>query len=351
MTLDRSANQNPVPDNIRTNIIKGLWQWNTTLIPQTAEETWDTYFHYYASKCKTWIEYGHGEYTFVRKDKDITAIAKKLEDGTSKAEIKRWLLLKNTQERLEDVKERMAEGSVRLVVRLTTMVDIGYLPGTNAHISLPWDSEQTDLKTLLATYFKGSSTDSEKIKFETEMTAFNITRYTGLKIRWTDNLADHLRLIENDKELCIFHHITFLKRQIDSPIFPAYLAKETLQTLALLFPRYDRDTEKWLKPKLSTSGDAARLDKELLSCDRVMPEDRRAEKFKFWREELITLKEKFDTPRPTSIVQFWYDRRNKVQWYTFWIAVLVLVLTVFFGLVQSLEGALQVYKAYHPMAS
>jgi hypothetical protein len=52
--------------------------------------------------------------------------------------------------------------------------------------------------------------------------------------------------------------------------------------------------------------------------------------------------------RRTSILQFWYDRRNKVQWYTFWIAVLILCLTVFFGLVQSIEGALQVYKAYHP---
>jgi hypothetical protein len=28
--------------------------------------------------------------------------------------------------------------------------------------------------------------------------------------------------------------------------------------------------------------------------------------------------------------------------------VVVLVLTIFFGLVQSTEGALQVYKAYHP---
>jgi hypothetical protein len=79
-----------------------------------------------------------------------------------------------------------------------------------------------------------------------------------------------------------------------------------------------------------------------------VPEQRYAEKFTFWRDELLTLKEKFDEPRPTSIVHFWYDRRNKVQWYTFWIAALVLCLTIFFGLVQSIEGASQVYKAYHP---
>jgi len=79
-----------------------------------------------------------------------------------------------------------------------------------------------------------------------------------------------------------------------------------------------------------------------------MPEDRRADTFKFWRDELIILKGKFDKPRHSSIVNLWYDRRNKVQWYTFWIAVFILCLTVFFGLIQSIEGALQVYKAYHP---
>lgn len=81
-----------------------------------------------------------------------------------------------------------------------------------------------------------------------------------------------------------------------------------------------------------------------------MAEDRRIEAFKFWRDELVTLKELYEQPRPNSISQFWHDSRNKVQWYTFWVAVLVLCLTIFFGVVQSVEGAMQVYKAYHPTA-
>ena len=52
--------------------------------------------------------------------------------------------------------------------------------------------------------------------------------------------------------------------------------------------------------------------------------------------------------KPSTISQFRYDRRNGVQWYTFWVAVLVLVLTVAFGVIQSIEGALQAYKAYYP---
>ncbi|KAF2825903.1 hypothetical protein CC86DRAFT_370764 [Ophiobolus disseminans] len=116
----------------------------------------------------------------------------------------------------------------------------------------------------------------------------------------------------------------------------------------MLFPRYDKITEKWLSSELASGKDSILPDPALLHGTRMVSDDRRAVNFEFWRDELLTLKERFDEPRPSSITQFWYDRRNKVQWYTFWIAVLVLCLTIFFGVIQSVEGALQVYKAYHP---
>jgi len=77
-------------------------------------------------------------------------------------------------------------------------------------------------------------------------------------------------------------------------------------------------------------------------------DDRQIEKFKFWRDRIIILKQVFDEAKPSTLLQWWYDRRNGKQWYTFWIAVLVLILTFFFGFVQSIEGALQAYKAFHP---
>jgi hypothetical protein len=133
-----------------------------------------------------------------------------------------------------------------------------------------------------------------------------------------------------------------------SDIYPKGLIEETLRTLDLLFPRYDSDTQRWLASECTSTKDAIQPDPALLTCDRMMSDDRCAATFSYWRDKLLTLKDKFDQPQHTSMAQFWYDRRNKIQWYTFWIAVLVLCLTVFFGLVQSLEGALQVYKAYHP---
>jgi hypothetical protein len=136
-----------------------------------------------------------------------------------------------------------------------------------------------------------------------------------------------------------------------SSVLPPGLADETLRTIAMLFPRNDRNTRNWILSECSSAKNAIHLDIEILSCDQIIGEQRRAEAYMFWRDELLTLKELFDQPRPTSIAQFWYDRRNKAQWYTFWIAVLILCLTIFFGLIQSIEGALQVYKAYHPTSA
>ena len=131
-----------------------------------------------------------------------------------------------------------------------------------------------------------------------------------------------------------------------SSLFPPGLITETLQTLALLFPQSDRKTQAWFLQK--QSADALGLDSRLVQCGQLRADDRRIENFRFWHDRLVVLKQVFDESRPATLWQWWADRRNGVQWYTFWVAVLVLFLTVFFGLVQSIEGALQVYKAYHP---
>jgi ABC-type Fe3+ transport system permease subunit len=60
---------------------------------------------------------------------------------------------------------------------------------------------------------------------------------------------------------------------------------------------------------------------------------------------LVMLKQVFDEAQPRTMAQWWHDRRNGVQWYTFWVAVMVLALTILFGLIQSVEGALQVYMS------
>ena len=120
--------------------------------------------------------------------------------------------------------------------------------------------------------------------------------------------------------------------------------RETLLTLTLLFPQKDASSRNWHKTLLNSGV----VDHRLFSSSPLRTVDRQISNFHFWRDRMVILKQRFDEAEPGTVSQWWYDRRKGVQWYTFWIAAIVLVLTVFFGLVQCIEGALQVYKAFSP---
>jgi len=124
-------------------------------------------------------------------------------------------------------------------------------------------------------------------------------------------------------------------------MFPDGFIDETIRTLALLFPQSDPKTMKWCR-KLSRTLD---IDCQVLKCDRLRAIDRHIDNFAFWRDRLVVLKQVFDEAEPSTLSQWWFDRRNGVQWYTFWLAILVLGFTLLFGLVQCIEGAVQIYTA------
>ncbi|KAJ5657644.1 uncharacterized protein N7484_001293 [Penicillium longicatenatum] len=121
-------------------------------------------------------------------------------------------------------------------------------------------------------------------------------------------------------------------------IFPPGLVDETLATLALLFPQGDKETEKWYRRQDGPE----ELDENVLQCGKM---DKPIGDYKYWHHRLVILKSEFDNSRPSNLKQWWNDRRDVSQWYPLWVAI---SLTVLFGLVQSIEGALQVYKAYNP---
>jgi hypothetical protein len=84
----------------------------------------------------------------------------------------------------------------------------------------------------------------------------------------------------------------------------------------------------------------------------VPSSQRQIERFRFWRDRLGVLKQAYDETTPRTVPQWWHDRRNGPQWFPFWVAVVALVfatLALFLTVVQTIEGGLQVYLAYHPV--
>lgn len=129
-------------------------------------------------------------------------------------------------------------------------------------------------------------------------------------------------------------------------MYPPQLIEETLRTLTLLFPSYNIASKKWYQKEAAKA--TCGLDKRLIDIGNLNAEERQIDNFSYWHDRLVILKEVYDEARPSTLSQFWYDRRNGPQWYTFWVALCVLVLTVltlFLAMVQCVEGGMQVYIA------
>ncbi|RKU47800.1 hypothetical protein DL546_007263 [Coniochaeta pulveracea] len=132
----------------------------------------------------------------------------------------------------------------------------------------------------------------------------------------------------------------------DNPIYPDGLAEETLQTLKLLLPQSDKKSRLWLGHQIASSR-PLQLDHCLARLGPSRSHERRIENFFYWHDRLVILKQAFDDSSPKTLQQWWHDRRNPVQWYTFWVAIIVFVMTLFFGIIQSVEGAMQVYLSWN----
>jgi hypothetical protein len=66
--------------------------------------------------------------------------------------------------------------------------------------------------------------------------------------------------------------------------------------------------------------------------------------FDHWRNRMLELYQLFHSP-PMGWTQLWADRRNPLQWYTFWLAIMILILTVIFGFISSVTAVMQTYYA------
>lgn len=124
------------------------------------------------------------------------------------------LSLRSTLNSTPANEEEIINNSIDLAARLYLMVNIGVNESSVLGEPVIWTDG--NLKDLLATHFKACNTlGSTSTKLEPTFKACHLEKIAGINIEWTDNLADHLRLIDDGDEVVvtIFHHASYLKRQ------------------------------------------------------------------------------------------------------------------------------------------
>jgi hypothetical protein len=307
----------------------------------------EPYFEYYTEQCRT-VYHALGTQLPFSKHDNIIELAHDIKQGLTRQQV-----IENLEERHTGVvsssqfdKTEILNGAVDLAARLILMADVGNPTSNRAwtgRASQFWNSGSIQDFTTSIFPVQVASRHSG-VQLDINFTARNLDAIAGLKVELTNNLLDHLKMIdiEGETTVMIFHHASFLKNQAH-PYFPDGFINETLQTLALLFPqnKWYREGKTWYYKRIKPSVTDA--DPNVLACGPWIMTD--IDTYQFWHSRLVRLKFVFDQAKPKTLRQWWYDRREGTQWYALWVAV---GFTVFFGLVQSIEGALQVHKAYYP---
>ena len=184
----------------------------------TGDVNYDSYFSYYIEQCNLAL-YDGERHISSKLHHDIIEIAAKIKAQVNRKDIALWLSSKLPVSNRENEEEQI-NGSIDLAARLLCMISVGELQyGFSGQERLIWSDNS--LEHWIQDYFNVPRVlDNEHVKLEKIFSARNLGRIAGIEIQFTNNLADHLRLMsEDDKKIAIFHNASFLIGQRKKYVF------------------------------------------------------------------------------------------------------------------------------------
>jgi len=200
-----------LPTSAKMIIAKALWGYGSIPGSETCEvkceKVLEPYFKYYHQQCRLVAQLNSVVSTVLASHKDLIDIAGEL--AKSEPAMRRSHILDLLESRSDNTKLHLS--ILHLTARLVTMMRIGnnlteVLEGRH----LEW--QDGSLESFLCGYFNPIPVlGHERIKFEKTFHALSLIRIAGLEIQWTDNLVDHLRLVNDDRAVRVFYHAAFLR--------------------------------------------------------------------------------------------------------------------------------------------
>lgn len=124
-------------------------------------------------------------------------------------------------------------------------------------------------------------------------------------------------------------------------LYPVDVLKETEETLALLFPITDHGGKGSKRTRRLRDKHEVDIEAQL-----EVPVYRNLDHYTIWKERLAIVQYTYNRSKPSRPRQWWFDRRNKMEWATFWVALVVFFLTLMFGVISSVTGILQVIASF-----
>jgi len=322
-------------DGKKAELLRNFWPGQKTSVNDVFGGLFDAYFEYIGDEL-TRARYSQPKHAPTVSVDDVCKLVKTLYRHRSSA---LETLLDHVEQEFSGFDRESLSLTVELAARLslTLQMRCGNRPLNHSIRTLDWHGDRSLEQTVADHFCPSLGSEEKRIRIEESFTAAFLVNVCRVKLRWSNNLADHLDF--NSGVLTIYQHKICLIQhaQYISPIIPLEVLNEALQTINLLFPFGDEATRELLIRENKRSFYGLGLN--------LQPSPFDLSEFKFWNKEMAELYSLYKDP-PHTWSQLFSDSRDKLQFATFWIAATVLILSLIsiaFGIVQTIYSIRQ-YK-------
>lgn len=337
----RSCVEDSLDIQVQDHIKNNFWRGSTTSLAEFV-----SYFRYFqwAINVLLWPNADFEKTRFVvQKHGDLAAVVCCLNEYYNES---RSAIATRLQGQFSNAPEDHILRSMDLAVRLWMTLQVRSRdspigPLLSDITFLEWREKQS-LSNLVAANFpkcrrEALSPTSREARIDPAFTIMNLRKICRIHVEWTPNLKDHLRYDRSIRRLNLYpHKVCLLSHLEHSNAFPKDFLRETIRTLDLLFPYGDKSTDRWLESSKQPFHRTSSLNIQLRASNLA--------EFCYWRRQLVELYDVFQQP-PSTITQMWHDRRNPMQWYTFWLAAFIAISSTVFGSIGCYIGFKQIELA------
>lgn len=162
------------------------------------------YIDYYKRQWSGFAPYAGRQFAATSSPQDIAHLIQNILNANTYEKLMEMMESTNTE---KEARER----SIDLAARLIVMVSLGGVKNQVSPRRSPrWEGGL--LGDFIRGLFNSNITLScKQTRLPKSFDAWSISNVAGIEIVFTDNLVDHLRLVEDDTRLLIFHHASFLE--------------------------------------------------------------------------------------------------------------------------------------------
>lgn len=206
-TLDCKLCDSPLWPGTRRAIFTRLWFLNRTEAETLFLQGDHTaYFRYYEAQCSS-LTRGRVFLRNQNQDYLLNIIGYLQNPDTEYQSIVDSLLRDYPQ-----VDHSLIRPSIFTAARLWSMLHIGQEEQAVTPGQKPIEWENGTLKQCVQQCFECDSDVSDSVKLPKTFNALTLDEIGNIQIVWTNNLADHLLMRNDDTKVTIFHHAFFLRR-------------------------------------------------------------------------------------------------------------------------------------------